>query len=101
MSQVWRLSFPALEMPGIHYNLAGTRRMAVGKGAKSGQAIREISRLVMAPVLLLEIRMGGLNLTRDGSVATQLVSTLRFAPLAFGPLIETVGHVLRTFELRG
>jgi hypothetical protein len=65
-----------------------------------GQAIREISRLVTAPVLLLEIRTGGLNQKRYGSAATQL-STPTFAALAFGMSIETLGHVLRTLELRG
>lgn len=71
------------------------------EGVKSGQAIREISRLVTAPVLLLEIRTGGLNQKRYGSAATQLMSTPTFAPLAFGMSIETLGHVLWTLELRG
>jgi hypothetical protein len=49
----------------------------------------------------LEIRTGGLNQKRYGSASTQLMSTPTFAPLAFGISIETLGHVLRTLELRG
>jgi hypothetical protein len=37
---------------------------------------------------------------RYGSAATQLMSTPTFAPLAFGISIKTLGHVLRTLELR-
>ena len=71
------------------------------EGARFGQAIRETSRVVMAPVLLLEIRAGGLSQKRYGSAAVQLMSTATFAPLAFGISIGTPGHVLKTRELRG
>jgi hypothetical protein len=61
----------------------------------------EPDRLITALVLLLEIRTGGLNQKWYESVATQLMSTTAFAPLAFRISIETLGHVLRTLELRG
>jgi hypothetical protein len=92
-----QLPRPAPLRPRHHY-LASR---PTGIGSKSGQAIREISRLVTAPVLLLEIRTGGLNQKRYGSAATQLISIPTFVPLAFGILIETLGHVLRTLKLRG
>jgi hypothetical protein len=43
---------------------------------------------------------GGLNQKRYGSAAIQLISTPTYAPLAFRISIETLGHVLRTLELR-
>jgi AraC family transcriptional activator of mtrCDE len=33
ISRNWQLSFPASEMPGIHYNLAGMGQMCVGTGS--------------------------------------------------------------------
>jgi hypothetical protein len=81
--------------------IAGVDVHLTPEGAKSGQAIRETSRLVTAPVLLLGIRTGGLNQKRYGSATTRLMSAPTFAPLAFGISIETLGHVLRTLELRG
>ncbi len=73
-----------IQIQSVVSGIAGFDVHLTPEGARSGQAIREISRLVMAPVLLLEIHTGGLNQKRYGSAATQLMSTPTFAPLAFG-----------------
>jgi hypothetical protein len=35
VSPGWRLSFPATDLPAIHYNLAGIGQMVVGAGRQS------------------------------------------------------------------
>jgi hypothetical protein len=54
----------------------------------------------MEPVLLSEIRTGGLNQKWYRAAATQLMSTSTFAPLAFAISIEMLRHALGTLELR-
>ena len=54
----------------------------------------------MEPVLVSEIRTGGLNQKWYRAAATQLMSTSTFAALAFGISIEMLRHVLGTLELR-
>ena len=56
--------------------------------------------MIMEPVLLSEIRTGGLNQKWYRAAATQLMSTSTFAALAFGISIEMLRHVLGTLELR-
>ena len=56
--------------------------------------------MIMEPVLLSEIRTGGLNQKWYRAAATQLMSTSTFAPLAFAISIEMLRHVLGTLELR-
>jgi hypothetical protein len=54
----------------------------------------------MAPVMLLEIRTGGLSQKRYGSGSTQPMLTPTLAPFGVWDSIETLGRVFKTLELR-